>query len=161
MMDFAVLAMPRSMSRWLSVALGFNGHTCYHDILVNNVPYKAGHKRAGVCDTGSIVEAQKKVVVLRSPDECIASLVENYGLSKSHLTGIVYSRFKYLQELNEKTYWFSDLKDAHTIQDIQEFLLGESMSIDAINTLLTAKITVSREYIDKSAGEFVWHFGQQ
>jgi hypothetical protein len=154
MMDFAVISMARSMSRWLSVALSYNGNTCYHDISLDpSAPYEAGRKNVGTCDTGMVIEAKRRIVVLREPDECIASIAENYGIENEALSVAVHDRFKQLNDLDEKTYWFDELKTPSTIKEIQEFLIGESMSISEIKTLLAAKITVSREYLEQRIGE--------
>ena len=156
-LDYVVFAMPRSMSRWLSVALSFNGHTCYHDIEHDiELPYEKGNGIAGSCETGTAL-ANNGIVLLREPADSLNSMAAAYGIKGKELSDFVYRRYDELSSSGLPTYRYSELKNSRVVAEIQDMLLGESMSLRRIDNLLTAKITVSGQYLHKRLKDAAIH----
>jgi hypothetical protein len=149
-LDYTVFAMPRSMSRWLSFALSFNGHTCYHDVEHDkSLPYEKGLGVSGSCETGASIDGSKGIVLLREPSDSLKSLSNAYGLSSKALSDFVNKRYDELSSSKLPIYKHSDLESPNIVAEIQSVLLGESMPLGRIHDLLATRITVSKRYLYK------------
>ena len=149
-LDYVVFAMPRSMSRWLSFALSFGRHTCYHDIEHDvDLPYEKGSGVVGSCETGLSIDGSKGIVLLREPSESISSIIEAYGIESQAMSELIYRRYDELSSSGLPIYRHSDLENPSIVAEIQDMLLGETMSLGRINDLLATHITVSGRYLHK------------
>ena len=151
-MDYRVYSMPRCMSLWLSHALTFNDNTCYHDISLDAVlPFESGIGKTGSCETGIIGEMteEKILLVVRKPEESIASMKKAYNVDFPALRKSIVDQYELFMSLDHKRIYWDELMSAKVVQDIQDYLTGESMPLNRIETLLNSNITVSKEYLNR------------
>ena len=168
---FYVLALPRSMTLWLSFLLTDDESVCYHEALTDFKDKKltdSGKKYTGSIDTNPLNEVNYNgnlVVVKRDLKDVIESLKQNF--TQSHMGEGEYAEFidgyakKYADALNKKEAYiieFKDLMNAEKVLDMARFLKPETnLSIGRIKYMQQCHIqtknndlTVSIMALDKN-----------
>lgn len=131
MIDFAIVALPRSGTAWLSNLLTTNDVICWHDPLAYKFrPEEVVKMNGGFSDTGMgfypgiVNRIQKRIVISRGRAKCEESL-HRIGVDLPFLDLLESS----IKEVNaDITVDFDDLFEYKTSNMIYEFCIGERLS---------------------------------
>jgi len=165
---FIILALPRSMTAWVSTFLTGFGSYCLHDthgMTAEEIAIRLTHSYAqafGVCDSGMTSIAEEVITrtgarvayLRRDPQECCASLEVVCDVASASQT--IRPLLKKIERLNTiyrpEEFSFDDLKNPNVLRRLWNFCTGGlPLPEFHIEKMLSLHIEVRRELMREAA----------